>query len=307
MNWQDNFFFYNTRIDPLRVIEENVVGGLQPTGGYLTNAFGVLIDPKFVPTILQGREGTVEGPPIPANWHADIAEFGAALRAVELARGTFTMIELGCGWGCWMNITGLAAKRRGLDVHLFGVESDGAHLGFAKEALQVNGFSPDEYHLYEGVAAAGMGIALFPKSDHPGVDWGRSPRFDVAEEEARKLVDTGGYTRLQQVSLDSIARGCERVDLLHVDIQGGEEALVRQGMPFLSSHVAYLLIGTHSRQIEGSLFDHLLKAGWVLEIERPALLNLDQGPTVFVDGVQGWRNPRLLPDDRIARAAAPSM
>jgi hypothetical protein len=91
---------------------------LQPTDGYFTNAFGVLIDPKFFPTILKGREGTVEEISIPANWHADIAEFGAALRAVELAHNSFTMIELGCGWGCWMNITGLTAKRKGLNVHL---------------------------------------------------------------------------------------------------------------------------------------------------------------------------------------------
>jgi hypothetical protein len=40
----------------------------------------------------------VEPIPIPANWHADIAEWAAALRAVDLARGSFTMAELGCGW-----------------------------------------------------------------------------------------------------------------------------------------------------------------------------------------------------------------
>jgi hypothetical protein len=40
----------------------------------------------------------VEGIPIPANWHADIAEWAAALRAVELAEETFTVVELGCGW-----------------------------------------------------------------------------------------------------------------------------------------------------------------------------------------------------------------
>jgi hypothetical protein len=296
MNSQDVFYFYNASINPLKLIEENVVKNLQPTDGYFTNAFGVLIDPKFFPTILTGREGTVEEIPIPANWHADIAEFGAALRAVELAHNSFTMIELGCGWGCWMNITGLTAKRKGLNVHLIGVEGDEGHVGFAKESLSSNGFKPSEYSLYHGVAAATSGVALFPKDDQPGVNWGAAPKFDVDPKEAQKLVDSDAYVRLEQFSLERISENFERIDLLHVDIQGGEGRLITQSMPFLSGRVSYLLIGTHSRQIEGILFDCLLKAGWVLEIERPALLNLDKEPLVSVDGVQGWRNPKLLPN-----------
>jgi hypothetical protein len=206
------------------------------------------------------------------------------------------MIELGCGWGCWMNITGVTAKRKGLNVHLIGVEGDEGHVGFAKESLTSNGFKPSEYSLYHGVAAATSGVALFPKDEQPGVNWGSAPKFDVAPKEAQKLVDTGAYVRLEQFSLERISENFERIDLLHVDIQGGEERLITQSMPFLSGRVSYVLIGTHSRQIEGILFDCLLKAGWVLEIERPALLNLDQEPLVTVDGVQGWRNPKLLPD-----------
>ena len=296
MNSQDIFYFYNARINPLKLIEENVVKDLKPTDGYLTNAFGVLIDPKFFPTILKGREGTVEEIPIPANWHADIAEFGAALRAVELAHNSFTMIELGCGWGCWMNITGVTAKRKGLTIHLIGVEGDEGHIGFATESLSLNGFKSTEYSLYHGIAAAKSGVALFPKYEDPGANWGSAPKFDLRPKEAQKLVDTGAYVRLEQFSLERICENFDRIDLLHVDIQGGEEKLITQSMPFLSHRVSYLLIGTHSRQIEGILFNCLLKAGWVLEIERPALLNLDQEPVVTVDGVQGWRNPRLLPD-----------
>ena len=86
---------------------------LPATPGYVTNFLGVRIDPAFAPEALAGKAGTVEPVPIPANWHADIAEWAAALRAVELAGDTFRMIELGCGWGCWMNNTGAAARRAG--------------------------------------------------------------------------------------------------------------------------------------------------------------------------------------------------
>ena len=72
--------------------------------------------------------GVVEPVPIPANWHADIAERAAALRAVEQAHGTFKVVELGCGWGCWLNNTGVAARTLGLAVTLIGVEGDEGHI-----------------------------------------------------------------------------------------------------------------------------------------------------------------------------------
>src|ERR1700681_2579384 len=118
------FLHYNSSFDPLEVMRRHAVPNLGRRKGYLTNFLGVVIDPKFFPSILNGREGQVEGIPIPANWHADIAEWGAALRAVDFAQHTYTVIELGCGWGCWMINTGVAARRAGLDVHLIGVEAD---------------------------------------------------------------------------------------------------------------------------------------------------------------------------------------
>jgi hypothetical protein len=88
-----------------------------------------------------------------------------------------------------------------------------------------------------------------------------------------------------------------RIDLLHVDIQGSEADLIAGCIPILSDRIAYIVIGTHSRQIEGRLFDSLLQAEWRLEMERPAIFSLANGvPTITVDGVQGWRNMKLLPD-----------
>jgi len=84
--------------------------------------------------------------------------------------------------------------------------------------------------------------------------------------------------------------------LLHIDIQGGEADLVHNSLDLINNHVRYMFIGTHSREIEGRLFADLIPAGWYLEIERPAILNLEHGPKVVIDGVQGWRNRRLLPD-----------
>jgi hypothetical protein len=289
------FFHYNAIFDPEEAIRQHAAPGLIPRSGYLTNFLGVLIDPKFFPTILDNLAGQVEGVPIPANWHADIAEWGAALRAVDLAHGSFTIVELGCGWGCWLNNAGVAARRAGLRVHLVGVEGDRGHVGFAEEATATNGFSPSQVTLRHGIAAATSGTALFPRQDRAGVEWGLEPVFGATQAEREAAAVSGDYELLPMISLPDLAAGHPRIDLLHVDIQGGEVGLVEGSMDFLQDKVAYLLMGTHSRQIEGRLFEALRAAGWQLEIERPAILNPPDLPgSVAVDGVQGWRNPVLL-------------
>lgn len=296
MKPQHVFYHYNSSFDPVTLVEQYALHNLEPTPGYVTNAFGVLIDPQVLPHILTDESGVVEPLPIPANWHADLAEFGAALRAVDLASNTFSMMELGCGWGCWMNITGVVAKRKGLGVRLIGVEGDQGHVGFATRTLKDNGFRREEYSLYHGVAAIGDGVALFPKQDNPGSSWGLEPLVNLTQARADKLARSGKYDVLKQYSLAAISNDSSIIDLLHVDIQGGEMELIPSAIDWLSEKVSYLIIGTHSRQIEGAMFDCLLKAGWALEIERPSLLTLKTGaPVVSVDGVQGWRNPRLLP------------
>lgn len=293
---QSPFFHYNADFDPVALMRRYAAPDLRPDPAYLTNFLGVRIDPKFFPEILDGRHGQVEPIPLPANWHADIAEWGAALRAVDLARQSFTMIELGCGWGCWMNNTGVAARRAGLDVHLIGVEGDAGHVGFAHEATAANGFSPAQVTLRHGVAADSPGIALFPRQDIAGVAWGLEPIFGASDEMLAAAHRTASHDILTMIPLAELAAPWLRIDLLHVDIQGGEAALVAQSLPVLHEKIAYLLIGTHSRQIEGQLFETLLNAGWRLEIERPAILSIaPDGPVINVDGVQGWRNPALLP------------
>jgi hypothetical protein len=290
------FFHYNSSFDPIEVINRHAAPGLQPHPRYLTNFLGVLIDPKFFPTFLNARSGRIDIVPIPANWHADMSEWGAALRAVDLARNRFTIVELGCGWGCWMNNTGVAARRLGLDVRLIGVEGDQGHIAFAREACAINGFDESAVTLLHGIAAAHSGVALFPRQDIPGIHWGLEPIFNAGSNARLNAVQSGKYHELPMVSLPEIIAGQSRVDLLHVDIQGSEADLIGSCLPTLIEKVAYLVIGTHSRQIEGRLFDTLLQAGWRLEIERPAILSLGNAPAVTVDGVQGWRNPRLLPD-----------
>jgi len=290
------FWHYHACFDAESAIRRHAAPGLQPHPGYLTNFLGVLIDPKFFPSILAGHAGQIEPVPIPANWHADIAEWAGALRAVELAPGDFTMIELGCGWGCWMNNTGVAARRMGRAVQLIGIEGDLGHIGFSREACAANGFQQFEVALHHGIAAAKPGTALFPRQGSAGASWGLEPILDATDAQRKEAARSERFDALPMVPLADVSAPHARIDLLHIDIQGGEADLVAACLPLLSRKVAYLVIGTHSRAIEGKLFEVLLEAGWRLEIERACQLDLMQGtPSTRVDGVQGWRNSALLP------------
>ncbi len=211
----------------------------------------------------------MEGIPIPANWHADIAEWGAALRVVDLARDSFTVVELGCAWGCWLNNAGVAARRAGLRVHLIAVEGNLGHIGFAS----------DERSLH-----------------HAGMVWDFEPIFGATEEQREAALRSGDYDALPMVSLAEVVAPHARTDLLHVDIQGREADLIEACVELLQEKLAYLRVGIHSRPIEGCLFGALRRAGWRLEIKRPAsLIPHDLSGSAAVDGVQGWRNPSLLP------------
>jgi hypothetical protein len=51
-----------------------------------------------------------------------------------------------------------------------------------------------------------------------------------------------------------------------------------------------VVIGTHSRPIEGKLIEHLNERGWILEFEQPCTFALEGSELpVRVDGCQGWR------------------
>ena len=87
----------------------------------------------------------------------------------------------------------------------------------------------------------------------------------------------------------------EQIDLLHVDIQGGEETLFINNECLLNKKVKSIIIGTHSRIIEGKLFEFFYKSGWNLVAERALIGELNNGRHKnIVDGVQYWVNPQRI-------------
>jgi hypothetical protein len=86
-------------------------------------------------------------------------------------------------------------------------------------------------------------------------------------------------------------------DLIHIDVQGTEHELCAGCIKDLSERARYLVIGTHSRKLDGDLMELFIEAGWNLEHEKPARMRPAPGAALSrlttSDGTQVWRNPRL--------------
>ena len=287
------FDYYNKAFDGVELVSRHFDPNRAPAEGMKVNSFGVKVPEKVIPRSIVNHVPDVEGTALPANWHADTAEFAAALRAVELSGDTFTMLELGCGWGCWMNITGVVARNMGKGVRLVGIEGDRLNFGLAEETLAANGFGADDYVLHHGIAHAESGTAAFPQQQAGDDAWGLFPVFSTDEDAYKSAIESGRYTELPMIGFDALAEEHGRFDLVHIDIQGGERDLVAACIDAFTRSAAYVLIGTHGREIEGDIMRTFRAAGWTLEIERPAILDVVHD-VVTVDGVQGWRNPALV-------------
>ena len=222
------------------------------------------------------------------------SEWVGTLRSILEAKDKLTVMELGAGWGPWLIAAHRIASLRGIKkIDLTGVEGSAEHYGFMIDNFEVNGVSPKKHQLHHAVVGAQDGIASFPKLHVGSDDYGANAVFADGERGAAAL--RGELEEIRCLSLKTLMNDKERVDLVHIDIQGHEESVIAAGIDELNAKARRLVIGTHSRTIEGHLFDLLHAHGWVCESELPCVMRptMDGGRFLFVDGEQVWRNDRL--------------
>lgn len=282
-------YHYNCEFDAVTVIKSFWRRNLDPTPGVVKNFLGAKVEPKIHPTVLDALAGNVEGLPDPGNWHADIAECAAALRSVRQAKDTYRIVELGCGWGCWLTNMGVAARDAGLRVELIGIEGNDLHLGNARDTLRLNGFGAEDFSLFHGIAAPRAGQALFPSANAAHALWNGEAVFYPDKETLKRAMADPEVQVLECYPLQKLS------DVQVIDIQGAEVDYITGNLDGAAQYVRRVLIGTHSRRIKGALMALFLDAGWVLEMERPALTAVRGGKLkTTIDGVQMRANPAFL-------------
>ena len=264
--------------------------------GFITNFLGVRIRTSFS-TPLHAFSGHVEGYPVPVGGvQAETAEYIGLLRSVLDAQGRYALLECGAGYGPWIAMAAAAARLRGIgDLRLYGIEGDAGHFRFMSEHLDDNGIDAGHCTLIHGAVGATAGTAQWAVVDDAADVYGGRPMDGATDYHGTP------QSRLVEVQVHSINELLQREpvwDLMHVDIQGGEGSLCRAGIAAMNRCVRRVVIGTHSRALDGEVMSVFHNAEWVLENEKPTIMVWRAGaPTLEtmarVDGIQVWRNPRL--------------
>jgi FkbM family methyltransferase len=219
---------------------------------------------------------------------AEPIEYVGTIKAVEAGFGPFVMAELGAGLGTWCVNSGYLARKMGRGpIRLYAVEGSAARVENLMTNFTDNAFDPDQHFIHAAVVGDRDGYALFPQIDVLG-DWGSRALFSERAE------PKPGYDIVQSISIPTLLRNEQLVDLIHFDIQGVEADAITASLAFLTARVRYMVVGTHGREIEYTLLRSLKGAGWVLENEQPAKIDrANGGENLRADGTQVWRNPNI--------------
>ena len=93
------------------------------------------------------------------------------------------------------------------------------------------------------------------------------------------------------MSLETLFADVDRLDVLHMDVQGVELDVLRASKATVDRKVSTLIVGTHSTQIEAGLRE--LFADWrpMFDFAMGRRNATDFGEVDFGDGLQVWINP----------------
>ncbi|MGD0300128.1 MAG: FkbM family methyltransferase [Bryobacteraceae bacterium] len=239
------------------------------------------------------------------------------LESVVAAKGSYTMIDLGAGYGRWVIRAAFAMNQyhSGMPYRLIAVEAEPVVYQWMHLHFNDNGIDPSKHSLIHGAVCDVPEDVLFYIGGPRGGPYDRSPddwygqfltkSYDVTGE----YVDDGEYSgfkvRLHKsgwrsisipgVTLESLLKDLELVDLIDMDIEGQELPLVRSGIEELNTKVKRLHIGTHGKEIEAELRQVLSSQGWNCLADYSVFSSSETpwGVISFENGVQSWVNPRL--------------
>jgi FkbM family methyltransferase len=277
----------------------------QPQPGFVTDFLGNRTRTTSLWDGVRDLDGRITGRPVPHDLFETIEWIGL-LKAVVSARDSrFAMMELGAGWGPWLVAGAGAARLRGLtDVRLLGVEADPGRFELMRQHFLDNDLDPDGHRLVCAAVGVESGHARWPRIFDPANAGGARPVRQAGQtlDQDDSTYMAGAMDDCIDIPILPLAELLSEApvwDLVHVDVQGWEATLCTHCVEALSARARWLVIGTHSRFIEGVIINSLGAAGWALENEKPTRFRFNAEKRSVelmteVDGVQVWRNANLV-------------
>lgn len=258
--------------------------------GYILDFIGTYTSIDFFHS-LEHLSGTVEPVPVISNFHADVIEWVGISKIINRSKGPFNALELGSGWCPWLVASHTCATMKGLEIgKLIGIEADSEHFEFGKHHFESNGIALDNVELKEGIISVSNKPMYFPTIDS-NIDWGAKA---ISEEEYNLASNKDAFLRKDSYTMkDIVDEFSGAIDLCHIDIQGHEFEIVDNAIDVLNKSVKFMIIGTHSRQIEFDLMNLLVKHEWILDNEKPCKSTTGSSINIQKDGTQLWSNSRF--------------
>jgi len=276
---------------------------VRPTEGFVTDFIGSRARVSLLWRGCEGLDGKIHPIPIPSDYHAEAIEWIGTLRAVLAAKNRFAMMELGAGHGPWLAASAKAAELRGIGrIVLCGVEPDPGRFALMSQNVKDNALEHYSITLIEAAVGTSDGTVRWPRIADPANDAGARPLTGSCGGD--RLGDRGDPVRCSEtieIAIVSFGRLLARQpvwDLIHIDIQGSEVEICNAFADELLASARYLVVGTHSRKLDGDLMELMFRTGWHLDHEKPTRMAFSTDAAgleqmTVQDGTQVWRNPRL--------------
>lgn len=289
-------------LSPPHLLGHPAFAGIEPRAvmvppGFMVNGVGQKLNVVHDASIRAAAEPLYNKdflPTLPWGWlHEEIYEWIAVAESVRDAKSTFTMIELGAGFGRWLVAAEMIARRvrSDLTTKLIGVEAESTHYRWMHEHFQDNDLDPSRHTLIEAAIAPEAGELTFFEADDPSADYGQ---FATSEETG---TDPSRKSRkVKAISLEGLLADCPRVDLIDADIQGYERFIIPAAIEAMSKKVKRAYISIHEPlEIFDEVSDAFSAAGWRLLKSAPvkSTLETEYGTIFFGDGHQYWINPNI--------------
>jgi FkbM family methyltransferase len=271
------------------------------TSGAYTDYFGIKTRTTYFTHETNNLDQVNARFPFPDDGiHAESIEYLGTAKALEASGDDITVVELGAGYAPWLVFSAHVAKRLGKkNVRLVAVEAESARHALMKTHFQDNDIpqpgidGPITTQIIHGAISNQRGSLTFGSANIH--DWG-----GALQDQGKG--DYRGIQVKQEVVpallISDVIKPLPVVDLLHIDIQGWEARAILASLDEVCSRVRYMIIGTHSRAIEGELISMLRERGWTLMHEKPCQfhfpVDIDElAGATWQDGAQIWANVKL--------------
>ena len=183
-----------------------------------------------------------------------------------------------------------------IPFQLVGVEADPTHFEFLKKHFRDNDVDSAAHTLIN--AAVSKDDGQVPFATGHARDWYGQCIVDRPQDFASYGLDEVKVVTAPAISLRTLLRDVERVDLIDMDIQGAEFYVIAAAIDILNAKVRRMHIETHGKAIEDDLRPLLAGQNWECLNDYTCASGSDTpyGRVEFEGGVQTWVNPRLAAD-----------